>query len=170
MSTDPCRFKNFRHDFTVPFPEVSLIYECHLATNPVHIFCILRFIPFPCYIFPSFCVTFLLFVYSHIDINFTVWHSSDVSISSYSVMYCLLCCKVLIFKLRCWISFFQVFSFFNVIRFRNNQCTGGNGQIGTCYSRKECTNLGGIASGSCARNWGTCCVSKCAMNLRLCSC
>jgi hypothetical protein len=55
---------------------------------------------------------------------------------------------------------FQVFSFFNVIRFRNVQCTGVNGQYGTCYSRQECTRLGGIASGGCARNWGTCCVSK----------
>jgi hypothetical protein len=57
---------------------------------------------------------------------------------------------------------FQVFSFFNVIRFRNVQCTGVNGQYGTCYSRQDCTRLGGIASGGCARNWGTCCVSKCA--------
>jgi hypothetical protein len=57
---------------------------------------------------------------------------------------------------------FQVFSFFNVIRFRNVQCTAVNGQYGTCYSRQDCTRLGGIASGGCARNWGTCCVSKCA--------
>ncbi|XP_033610128.1 uncharacterized protein LOC117282858 [Cryptotermes secundus] len=52
----------------------------------------------------------------------------------------------------------RFFSFFNVIRFRNVQCTGVNGQYGTCYSRQECTRLGGIASGGCARNWGTCCI------------
>ncbi|GFG39627.1 hypothetical protein Cfor_02901, partial [Coptotermes formosanus] len=50
------------------------------------------------------------------------------------------------------------FSFFNVIRFKNNQCDGTGGQKGICYSRKECASLGGIASGNCARNWGTCCV------------
>ncbi|XP_069702658.1 uncharacterized protein [Periplaneta americana] len=52
----------------------------------------------------------------------------------------------------------RFFSFFNVIRFKNVQCTGTNGLCGTCYSRKECASLSGLASGSCARNWGTCCV------------
>ncbi|KDR21501.1 hypothetical protein L798_02965, partial [Zootermopsis nevadensis] len=50
------------------------------------------------------------------------------------------------------------FSFFNVIRFRNVQCTGTNHHLGTCYSRQECTSLQGTASGSCARNWGVCCI------------
>jgi hypothetical protein len=58
--------------------------------------------------------------------------------------------------------FFQVFPFFGLIRFRNVQCSGINGQFGTCFSRQQCASLGGTSSGSCARNWGTCCVSKCA--------
>lgn len=55
---------------------------------------------------------------------------------------------------------FQVFPFFSVIRFKNVQCSGTNGQFGTCFSRKSCSDAGGVASGSCARNWGTCCISK----------
>ncbi|KAJ9585755.1 hypothetical protein L9F63_002450, partial [Diploptera punctata] len=50
------------------------------------------------------------------------------------------------------------FSLFNVIRFQNVQCVGTNNLRGTCFARKECTNLGGISSGSCARGWGTCCI------------
>lgn len=56
---------------------------------------------------------------------------------------------------------FQVFPFFGLIRFKNVRCTGTNGQYGTCFSRQECANAGGVASGSCARNWGTCCISRC---------
>ncbi|XP_033610133.1 uncharacterized protein LOC111871409 [Cryptotermes secundus] len=52
----------------------------------------------------------------------------------------------------------KFFPFFSVIRFKNVQCSGTNGQFGTCFSRKACSDAGGVASGSCARNWGTCCI------------
>jgi len=39
--------------------------------------------------------------------------------------------------------------------------------LGICYSRKACGDLGGISSGNCARNWGTCCVSKCLVSQTL---
>ncbi|PSN47048.1 hypothetical protein C0J52_09368 [Blattella germanica] len=52
----------------------------------------------------------------------------------------------------------KFFSFFNVIRFRNVACTGTNNLRGTCFARRECANIGGVSSGSCARGWGTCCI------------
>lgn len=36
-----------------------------------------------------------------------------------------------------------------------------SGDIGTCYSQRECTNLMGTASGVCAGNFGVCCVGLC---------
>lgn len=47
-----------------------------------------------------------------------------------------------------------------IVRFANDPCTGETGLIGTCYRRRQCQDLGGSASGSCASNIGVCCVGK----------
>ncbi|KAK9747301.1 CUB domain [Popillia japonica] len=45
-----------------------------------------------------------------------------------------------------------------VVRFQNSPCTGETGLVGTCYTRRQCSDIGGSASGSCASNIGVCCV------------
>ncbi|KAF5290653.1 hypothetical protein FQR65_LT01943 [Abscondita terminalis] len=45
-----------------------------------------------------------------------------------------------------------------VVRFENSVCTGANGLRGICYTRRQCTSIGGYASGKCARNIGRCCI------------
>ena len=180
---DPCRFKNLQQNFILTFSEVSPLHEGYLGTEPVDIFCILRFTKLHfCYVFPSFCATLSLFFCSHIDRGLPAWHLflSFMFITFFGILnsffkcvHIIIFCHVLIYLAKClsiFNFFFLVFSLFSVIRFKNIQCTGNNGLLGVCYSRKECTNLDGIASGNCARNWGTCCVSKCVMYLRLSSC
>ncbi|XP_064215815.1 uncharacterized protein LOC662365 [Tribolium castaneum] len=45
-----------------------------------------------------------------------------------------------------------------VVRFPNTVCNSLEGYTGTCYTKWECHNLGGVASGSCANGIGTCCI------------
>ncbi|KAK5640484.1 hypothetical protein RI129_011295 [Pyrocoelia pectoralis] len=45
-----------------------------------------------------------------------------------------------------------------VVRFENSVCTAANGLLGICYTRRQCTTIGGYVSGKCARNIGVCCV------------
>ncbi|XP_046754101.1 cubilin isoform X1 [Diprion similis] len=52
----------------------------------------------------------------------------------------------------------KFFPLFSVIRFANTQCTGSNNLNGTCFTRRECSNYGGTASGTCANSLGVCCV------------
>ncbi|OXA52496.1 CUB and sushi domain-containing protein 2 [Folsomia candida] len=47
---------------------------------------------------------------------------------------------------------------FSIVSFDNVPCMAMSGDIGTCYSQRECTNLMGTASGVCAGNFGVCCV------------
>lgn len=47
-----------------------------------------------------------------------------------------------------------------VVRFQNGVCTGADGLDGTCYTKRQCADINGIASGSCASNIGVCCVRK----------
>ena len=44
--------------------------------------------------------------------------------------------------------------------FKNDPCTSGTGNNGTCYSSSDCNRLGGTASGSCASGFGVCCLCK----------
>ncbi|XP_072389880.1 uncharacterized protein [Diabrotica undecimpunctata] len=50
--------------------------------------------------------------------------------------------------------------FFGVglVRFANNPCTSGSMVIGTCLRRRQCMDLTGTPSGTCANNIGVCCV------------
>ncbi|KAF2367735.1 CUB domain [Trinorchestia longiramus] len=54
----------------------------------------------------------------------------------------------------------KLFPVVTIITFDNGPCEAVNGLHGTCYSEKECDELGGIKSGSCAGTYGVCCVMK----------
>ncbi|XP_018332641.1 uncharacterized protein LOC108742105 [Agrilus planipennis] len=45
-----------------------------------------------------------------------------------------------------------------IVRFENSICAASDGLNGTCYTRRQCTNINGVASGRCASNIGVCCV------------
>merc|ERR1739838_462774 len=47
---------------------------------------------------------------------------------------------------------------FNVVKFQNTECTGGNNNPGTCYTTEECENREGTADGTCAEGYGVCCI------------
>ncbi|XP_068085726.1 uncharacterized protein [Anabrus simplex] len=49
-------------------------------------------------------------------------------------------------------------SLFTIIKFPNDACLSPDGAKGTCYHSLECKSLGGIASGTCARGFGVCCI------------
>eukprot|EP00094_Tigriopus_californicus_P012786 TCALIF_12361-PA protein Name:"Protein of unknown function" AED:0.08 eAED:0.17 QI:102/0.91/0.92/1/0.16/0.30/13/0/335 len=51
----------------------------------------------------------------------------------------------------------KLLSLFNIVQFDNDQCTGTGGTLGTCFTSAECMNRQGIARGSCAAGFGTCC-------------
>jgi hypothetical protein len=54
----------------------------------------------------------------------------------------------------------QVFPFFGVglVRFENSVCGGGDGFEGTCYTRRQCNEIGGVGAGGCASGIGVCCI------------
>ncbi|XP_076277333.1 uncharacterized protein LOC143207568 [Lasioglossum baleicum] len=52
----------------------------------------------------------------------------------------------------------RFFPLFSVVRFANSQCLASNNLNGTCFTRRECREYGGTASGSCANGLGICCV------------
>ncbi|KAF0303663.1 hypothetical protein FJT64_024384 [Amphibalanus amphitrite] len=54
--------------------------------------------------------------------------------------------------------FFNPFNIFTLVKIENFVCAASNGNNGTCYTASECTNLGGVASGTCAKGYGVCCV------------
>jgi len=47
-------------------------------------------------------------------------------------------------------------SIFQVVKFTNSHCTGSS-KNGTCYTRQECDNVGGVQDGTCADGFGVCC-------------
>uniref|UniRef100_A0A7R9NGL3 CUB domain-containing protein n=1 Tax=Argulus foliaceus TaxID=509924 RepID=A0A7R9NGL3_9CRUS len=50
------------------------------------------------------------------------------------------------------------FSIFTVVKFDNAACTTSTGLNGTCFTAKECTNVGGSGLGTCASGFGVCCL------------
>ncbi len=46
---------------------------------------------------------------------------------------------------------------FNIVRFKNDPCTGSS-RNGTCYTSEECNSRGGASAGTCAQGFGVCCV------------
>lgn len=68
-------------------------------------------------------------------------------------------------KLHVW--FHIVYPFFHIldwpvglVRFSNTICTTLEGYDGTCYRRLQCTNVGGVISGTCANGIGRCCLCE----------
>jgi len=49
---------------------------------------------------------------------------------------------------------------FNIVKFPNDVCETDNTATpsGTCFTAEECTDKGGIASGTCADGYGVCCI------------
>jgi len=49
---------------------------------------------------------------------------------------------------------------FNIVKFPNSVCETTNTATpsGTCFTAEECTDKGGVASGSCADGYGVCCI------------
>jgi len=52
----------------------------------------------------------------------------------------------------------KLFPVVQIVTFENGPCNGASGEQGTCFSQKECGDLGGSASGTCANGFGVCCV------------
>lgn len=50
----------------------------------------------------------------------------------------------------------KLLSLFNVVTFPNDPCDAGS-RNGTCYTKEECSQLGGTNDGSCAQGYGVCC-------------
>ena len=46
---------------------------------------------------------------------------------------------------------FYPFSLFNIVQFSNEECDSSTGLKGTCYTGTECSDMGGVKDGSCAR-------------------
>lgn len=51
-------------------------------------------------------------------------------------------------------------SVFQIVKFQNDMCSASDGSMGVCYTQAECTANGGVATGSCASDYGVCCVFK----------
>ncbi|GAB0097031.1 uncharacterized protein DMENIID0001_126230 [Sergentomyia squamirostris] len=58
----------------------------------------------------------------------------------------------------------RFFPFYTIGRFQNSVCTGGNNLLGTCQISGECSDNGGIATGSCSTvtAQAVCCVYQLA--------
>ncbi|CAF4746711.1 unnamed protein product [Pieris macdunnoughi] len=51
-----------------------------------------------------------------------------------------------------------LFPFISIVRFANSDCSSTNTMNGTCLARRECNNLNGTITGTCAARRGRCCV------------
>ncbi|XP_064215817.1 uncharacterized protein LOC662398 isoform X2 [Tribolium castaneum] len=45
-----------------------------------------------------------------------------------------------------------------LVRFENSVCGGADGFEGTCYTRRQCNEIGGVGAGPCAKGIGVCCI------------
>ena len=44
------------------------------------------------------------------------------------------------------------------VKFDNTECAATSGDNGTCFTSNECSEIGGVADGTCATGFGVCCV------------
>ncbi|CAK1554102.1 unnamed protein product [Leptosia nina] len=51
-----------------------------------------------------------------------------------------------------------LFPFISIVRFANTDCASANTMNGICLARRECNNLNGTITGTCAARRGRCCV------------
>jgi len=49
-------------------------------------------------------------------------------------------------------------SVFQIVTFNNEMCSASDGNMGVCFTEAECAAKGGVATGSCAEQYGVCCV------------
>jgi len=54
----------------------------------------------------------------------------------------------------------KLFSVFQIVKFNNEECAASDGNSGVCFTAQECTARGGVATGTCAAGFGSCCVFK----------
>ena len=59
-----------------------------------------------------------------------------------------------------------VFSIFTIVRFQNEPCLTSAMNNGTCYTKNDCANRGGLAQGSCASGFGVCCYCKLSLEIK----
>jgi len=52
----------------------------------------------------------------------------------------------------------KAFGLFNIVKFPNIECHSKSTTNGTCYTKEECDNKKGTASGTCAKGYGVCCL------------
>ncbi|CAL8110369.1 unnamed protein product [Orchesella dallaii] len=64
---------------------------------------------------------------------------------------------VSIYLLHLWRKPMRMFPLFTIIRFTNEICRTTSEETGICYTRNQCTSLGGLAQGNCASGLGVCC-------------
>ncbi|CAG7717029.1 unnamed protein product [Allacma fusca] len=55
-------------------------------------------------------------------------------------------------------NFSRFLKLFTLVRFQNTACASPAGQNGTCYTSRECSDLGGTATSQCANGFGVCCI------------
>lgn len=61
----------------------------------------------------------------------------------------------------------KLFSVFQIVQFKNDDCSTVDGNTGQCFTASECTAKGGDERGSCASGFGVCCffeVDSCGTN------
>ncbi|CAG9558262.1 unnamed protein product [Danaus chrysippus] len=51
-----------------------------------------------------------------------------------------------------------LFPFVSIVRFANVECSSSSTMNGTCLARRECNNLNGTITGTCASRRGRCCI------------
>jgi len=76
-------------------------------------------------------------------------------------IFVLLCCPFLSFALPQERQE-KSFSLFSVLKWQNTGCqaVSDSNLQGVCYTKQECTDLGGEEDGNCAAGFGTCCIVK----------
>ncbi|XP_077301760.1 uncharacterized protein LOC143922409 [Arctopsyche grandis] len=52
----------------------------------------------------------------------------------------------------------RFFPLFTIIRFPNTECVGTGTTTGVCFTKRECNDLKGTVTGSCASKRGVCCI------------
>ncbi|XP_053630621.1 uncharacterized protein [Cherax quadricarinatus] len=52
----------------------------------------------------------------------------------------------------------KLFPVVQIVTFENGPCVAASGEQGTCFSQKECDDIAGASSGTCANGFGVCCV------------
>merc|ERR1711976_713181 len=74
------------------------------------------------------------------------WHRSKSFKMKYLLGFAILC-----FFMHVQAKEGKFLSMFNIVRFNNYACDAGGNKNGTCYTKDECDQRGGVNEGACAR-------------------